>query len=475
MTDKTEQDSSFVGIQISPISFVDEALGPLMDTLKGRFGIDVLMVGAISWIGMLIGRRPSWELEGFPDHGVAEPSNLSGGAYYDYDPELYGNTFIRNFRATDPILENADILATVIPEAHQRNMGVYPWLMEPLFAHGGHASPAGPQIPNLAQTFETDVFGGIGDQPCLNNPDYRNWWLSIIEDLCSNYDIDGISWCNERRSPIDNVLLGKLPNCFCKHCRREATERGIDVERAREGLIDLYDFVQKAREGASFPGGALIEFLRRLYRHPEIHDWERHWVERNKDLDRELYGLTKQINPDLRFGLNIWNRNHFNPLRKAQWSWDEMADYADWVKVIVYQHQAGAVYRREMETLHQSVLRDVAPERMTPPMYDILGLDEAPWDELVSEGMDPDTYVYAQCVDAVEGVDGKAAVYAGVGVNAPKADPQQAECTPDIVYRSVLAAHRAGAKGIIYSPAYAAMDQSNLDGGAEALKELGWM
>jgi hypothetical protein len=475
MTDKSQQDSKFVGIQISPMSFIDEGVGPLMDTLKDRFGINVLTVCPISWVGMLIGRRPSWELEGFPDHGVAEPSDLKGGAYYDYDPQLYENTFIRNFRATDPPLADMDILSTVIPEAHDRHLKVYPWLFEPLFAHLGHGSAEGPEIPNLIQTFEIDAFGGIGDQPCLNNPDYRNWWLSIIEDFCSNYHIDGLSWCNERRSPIDNVLLGKLPNCFCKYCRREATERGIDVERARDGLIELYDFVQKAHQGVAFPDGALVEFLRRLYRHPEIHDWERYWVERNKELDRELYGLTKQINPDLQFGLNIWNRNHFNPLRKAQWAWDEMADYADWVKVIVYQHQAGAVYQREMKNLHKSVLRDVAPEKLTPAMYDILGLDEAPWEELLGRGMDPDSYVYGQCDDAVNGVDGKAAVYAGIGVNAPKVDPQQAECTPEIVYKSVLAAERAGATGILYSPAYAAMELANLDGGAKALKELGWM
>ena len=38
--------------------------------------------------------------------------------------------------------------------------------------------------------------------------------------------------------------------------------------------------------------GYLIEFMRGLYFHPEVLVWERYWVERNKDMDRELYGIT---------------------------------------------------------------------------------------------------------------------------------------------------------------------------------------
>jgi hypothetical protein len=47
-------------------------------------------------------------------------------------------------------------------------------------------------------------------------------------------------------------------------------------------------------------------------------------------------------------------------------------------------------------------------------------------------------------------------------------------CTPDIVYRSVHATFRAGGEGIVYSPNYAGMNLSNLEGGARALDELGF-
>ena len=49
-------------------------------------------------------------------------------------------------------------------------------------------------------------------------------------------------------------------------------------------------------------------------------------------------------------------------------------------------------------------------------MYKILGLNEACWDDLIQAGMDPDTYVFGQCADAVRGVNGKVDVYMGIGV-----------------------------------------------------------
>lgn len=468
-----KKDEKFVGMQISPISFMDEGVENMLDMFQSRIGVNTLLVGTISWLGLKVGRRISWELEGWPDHGVPEPYKLLGGSYIKHRPEFYKNTIIDDFRAKDKELECKDVLEMIIPEARKRGMKIIPEVMEPLFNYAGHGGGNNIGIPNMPQCLEVDLFNRFSNEPCINNPDYRNWWYSIIEDYARNYDIDGVMWCNERRSPLDNLLWGASPNCFCKHCRHEAMERGIDVDRVMIAFKELYEYAQKARAGAEFVDGAMVEFLRVMYRNPEIMVWEKYWVERNKDMDRELYGIVKWVNPNLSFGLNVWNRNHFNLLRKAQWPWEEMADWADWVKPITYQHQAGGIYVKEMDNLHKSVLRDLDPQNLTPIMYDLLGLKEAPYDKLVAAGMDPDTYVYGQCADAVRGVNGKADVYMGIGVDAPRSSADMAVCTPDIVRRSVLATYRAGGKGVVFSPSYAGMNLTNLDGAAEALKELG--
>ena len=280
-------------------------------------------------------------------------------------------------------------------------------------------------------------------------------------------------WCNERRSPLDQLVTGMAPGCFCKHCLASLDKAGIDPEGARRASAALHDYFRKARAGAHFTDGALITGLRVLLDNPEFLLLEQHWVRRNKDLDRELYGLVKWCDPALEFGLNVWNRNHFNPVRKAQWPWAETKDYADWVKPITYQHQSGGIYVNEMKQLHATLLRDLAPAEMTPIMYRILGLDEAPWDELFGVGMAPASYVGGQCRATIEALDGELPVLMGIGVDAPRARAEQAACTPEIVYESVHAAYGAGAAGVIYSPNYASMRLTNLDGGARALAELG--
>ncbi len=463
----------FVGIQISPISFIDEGVEAVLDTLQTRVGVNVLMIGTVSWLGLKSGRSISHALDGWPDHGVPEPFAMKGGAYFEPDPAYYSKTLIKDFKTKDPEMAGRDILAMVIPEAKKRGMKVFIELMEPFFKYAGHGSVNTVEIPNLAQCLEVDVFGRIGSEPSTDNPDYRNWILSMVEDQVRNYDLDGVMWCNERRSPLDQLIAGQAPGDFSERARREAAARGIDVERVRLAFRDVYAFFQRARAGDTFVDGAFIEFLRVLLANPEVLIWERFWLERNKDLDRELYGLVKWCNPNLSFGLNVWNRNHFNPVRKAQWPWEEQTLYADWVKPITYQHQSGLVYAQEMSDFHRTVLRDFTPDELTPVMYKLLSLNEAPWGELVQTGMDPDTYVQGQCEDAVRGVNRKAKVYMGIGVDAPRTREDQATCTPDIVRRSVLATYRAGGDGVVFAPNYASMKLTNLDGAAEALTELG--
>jgi hypothetical protein len=463
----------FVGIQISPISFIDEGVEAVLDTLQNRVGVNVLMIGTVSWLGLKSGRSISYELDGWPDHGVPEPFAMKGGAYFDPDPAYYSKTLIKDFKAKDAEMAGRDILAMVIPEAKKRGMKVFVELMEPFFKYAGHGSVNTVELPNLAQCLEVDVFGRFGSEPSTSNPDYRNWILSMVEDQVRNYELDGVMWCNERRSPLDQLIVGQAPGDFSPAARHEASGRGIDVERVRLAFREVYDYFQKARAGEPFVDGALVEFLRVLLANPEVLIWERFWLERNKDLDRELYGLVKWCNPNLSFGLNVWNRNHFSPVRKAQWPWDEQTMYADWVKPITYQHQSGLVYALEMNDFHRTILRDFTPDELTPIMYKLLGLDEALWHELVQTGMDPDTYVQGQCEDAVRGVKGRAKVYMGIGVDAPRSRADQARCTPDIVRRSVLATYRAGGDGVVFAPNYASMKLSNLDGAAEALTELG--
>lgn len=55
----------------------------------------------------------------------------------------------------------------------------------------------------------------------------------------------------------------------------------------------------------------------------------------------------------------------------------------------------------ELGDPHNSILRDFTPQELTPLIYKMLGLLEAPWDYLIVAAMDPDTCIHAQCADTV--------------------------------------------------------------------------
>ena len=462
----------FVGLQTSPLNFVDEGVEPLLDMLASRFRVNAVMIGTVSWLGLKVGRRVSRALEGWPDHGAREEEPLMGGSYLTPRPEFYERTSIKHFRAKDPALAGIDILDHVLPAATERGIRVYTDLMEPMFNYLGHGSARNVDVPGLPQVMQVDCLGRVTSEPCLNNPDYRNWLAAVVEDHCRNYPLAGVMWCNERRSPIDAALVGLPPHCFCATCTALAADEGIDVDRARAGVTAVWRLIESLRAGDGVVDGPLVAFLRTVYEHPEALIWERFWVERNKALDRELYGVLKFCDPSLEFGLNVWNRNHLNPWRKAQWPWAEQAQWADWVKPIVYQHQSGGIFYDEWAPLLAGIFRDLEPDAVVELAKSMLGLDEVRLAEMIATGFDPDTYVYGQCRETVEALGGRIPVYMGIGVDAPRNRAEQAVCTPDIVKRSVLATARAGGDGFIFGPAYSGMNLTTLDGAAEAFAEL---
>ena len=84
---------TFVGIQIGAISFVDEGVEQVLDILQEKAGVNALLISALSWSIGNAGRAAF----GFPDHGVQEPDNLSGGAFFEPDPRYYNKTFMSDF------------------------------------------------------------------------------------------------------------------------------------------------------------------------------------------------------------------------------------------------------------------------------------------------------------------------------------------------------------------------------------------
>lgn len=214
--------STFVGIQIGAISFIDEGVEQVLDLLQERAGVNALMISALSWSLGNAGRAAY----GFPDHGVQEPDNLQGGAFYKPNPAYYQNVTHQQFQAPDPLYEGFDTFADVIPAARARGMKVYPYYCETSSSAIRHIWQ-----PGFHQYLDRDHWGRTATRPSLMNPGYRAWWRSVIDDWFSNHELDGMLWGIERQSPLMDIFRADSSTGFDEYFVAEARARGISTLR----------------------------------------------------------------------------------------------------------------------------------------------------------------------------------------------------------------------------------------------------
>ncbi len=445
----------FVGIQVGAVSFVDEGTEAVLDLFRERAGVNAVLLASHTFDRGTGGRQiPGHPL---PDHGVQEyDRDFCGGNFATIHPQYYAKTAIGDFRAPDH--GNLDIIEEVLPPAHRRQMKVYAWINE---------NPFGPiprLVPNFPKVLEIDVHGRRGRTPCFNHPDYKYWWLSIVEDYVKSYPLDGIAWCSERDGPLSNLLGGQNQagaiTCFCEHCRALAQERGIGVERARRGFVAMADFLAAARRDERPIDGYFVTFWRTLLEYPEILAWEKLWTDSQHGLYAEIYGTAKAIRREVQVGWHVMHHNSFSPFYRAEQDYQKMAPFSDFIKVVAYHNCAGPRYASFHRTLARTIWHDAKPEDSLALMYGILGVDEAPLDQLPAAGWSAE-YVRRETARAVANVGDRVAILPGIDVDIPTG-PGQKQTQPEDTVAAVQAAFAGGAQGVILSRKYSEMKLANL-------------
>jgi hypothetical protein len=460
-------DKKFVAIQIGARSFVDEGVEKCLDTLQEKGGVNTLMATVFTYGRGLAGRQiPGQPL---PDHGVQEYDEIHGGCYTRVHPEFHAKTVIQNLRA--PELGDFDILADVMPKAKARGMQTYALFEE---AYNPRL------MPNFEKIADVDINGRVGGSTCLNNPDARNFLVSLVTDWFNSHELDGLMWESERQGPLNNTLgahFGRFNgnpfiNCFCSHCVRKATERGIDVARARDGYLALDRWVKSTLNQPRAGDGAFVTLWRLLLDYPEILLWERFWFASQEEVYALLYDTVKKINPQARVGWHIMHLVTMSPFYRAEQDYSRLARVADFIKPCSYNNCAGPRFARYIRNVQSTVFRDSTPEEVLQLHYRILGLEgEAGLDKLPTAGLSAD-YVGKETRRAIADVQGAIPIYAGIDIDIPTALNEK-RTQPSDVKAAVIAAFRAGAHGVVLSRKYAEMKLTNLSGASEALRELG--
>jgi hypothetical protein len=456
---------TFVGIQIGAISFVDEGVESVLDRLQETAGVNALLVSALSWSIGNAGRAAY----GFPDHGVQEPDHLQGGAFFEPDQTYYQATFHKQFKAPDPLYEHFDALADVIPLARARGMKVYPYYCET--SSSAIRSLWQPGFPHF---LDRDHWGKTATRPSLLNPHYRTWWRSVIEDWFKNHDLQGLLWGVERQSPLMDIFRADSSTGFDEYFKAEARARGIDVQRAVEGYRAIDTFLRGVRQGERPRDGVFVTLLRHLLHHPEVLMWEKMWLDAHQDFYHEIAGLVKFFDPGNEVGLGVWQViNTYNPYLRAQYDAADFAEYADFLKPVLYHTPAGARFAKFADSWQKGVLADATPDGAYHALATVLGVEDfvAPREEAPLAGFKPD-YVKRWTQQLVAATGGRCKVYPGIGVGVGDGGTSKA-ITPDEVKAGVRAGIEGGGSGVLISRNYSEAELRNLTSVGDALRELG--
>lgn len=459
----------FIAIQVGAVSFVDEGVDKVLDIFQEKARVNALMLAVFTYGRGIAGRQiPGQPL---PDHGVQEydTKTFHGGSYAAVHPEYYSKTSFKEFRAPD--LGDFDLLAAVVPKAKARGIESYCWV-EDVY------NPR--YLVNFEKVAEVDVYGRRTGQACLNNPDIRNFLTSLFEDYIKSYGVDGIMWGSERQGPLNNAL-GSLHGgfrgrgtitCFCEFCAQKGRERGISVERARRGFIELDNFMRAAWADQKPSDGYFVTFWRLLLNYPEILAWEKLWTDGQQEVYGEIYGSAKSIDPRLQVGWHIWHNNSFSPFYRAEQDYWKLRHTSDFLKVVMYNNCGGPRMAQYLRNIHSTIFRDARPEEGLALYYRIMGYGgEASFDRLPTTGLSAD-YVARETKRAIAGVKGEIAIYPGIDIDIPT-EKNEKKTQPSDVRGAVKAALTSGSQGVILSRKYSEMKLANLAAAGQALSDLG--
>ena len=460
------------GIQISPQNFFDEGIERCLDFIQEHAAIDSLFCYSQSYH---MGSRPTHVLA--TDH-PSPPAKQEGREL----PFLWMKLPKAPFKGlsvqhedTDPSLEFADrdLFNELVEPCRKRGIKVYARILE-----AGMRRAA--RIPGYTRVEALDMDGDPSHGPCWNHPDYRNWVRITIDQMMKLYPLDGLQYGAERVGTMSEVLFrGIKPACFCKHCQKRNRAKGIDVERARAGYRKLYELMLSVSSGNEKPSdGVFATVLRILMRYPETLAWYNEWLMADEEIQIMVYETAKAIRPDADVGQHVdHQRSSWDIFYRAAVSYEDMAKHNDFVKPILYHDILGPRLQEwVIDRMQQRILADMSKDLALELFYNLFGLDsgnEPGYKQLATRGLSPD-YVYRETKRCIEGVNGQAKVYSGIGFDVPTYVPdgmKKFPSHPETTYQATRRAIEAGAAGVVASREYEEMTLPNLKAFGRAVRE----
>lgn len=239
-----------------PWDLEDEGHGRALGRLAGEIGVDAISVGAV--LDDLTEFR-SREFKG------ARTITRRAAAHFQPSGKHYENTRLRPTAAG--WMKTRNPLAKISDLAGQHSLKCRAWAVCCRNSHLAARQPLAACV---------DVFGDpIDARLCPSNPDVREYVAALVEDLSSNYPLDGIElddlgFGGSERSHVrfnTGVAFGSIGGigilrdwCFCPSCRQRAQEADIDVQEVTAAVLEcLGPILRGEPTGSATIGDALGE------------------------------------------------------------------------------------------------------------------------------------------------------------------------------------------------------------------------
>jgi len=466
--------SPLIGIQIAGHSLLDEGLERCLDLVQSTCRANAIFLYSHSYYAAH-GRAP----ELYADHGVPikdERRRDLTRVWLRHSAEAFKGT---SLGVPEPTGEYADrdLFAGTVEVCKKRGLKFYARILEPSLKE------LTGRVANAERAMSIGLDGQISGQPCRNNPEWTAWWDALVSDTMRSYPLDGFQWGAERMGPLSSVLWkGAVPFCFCSHCEARTKREGVNVARARQGFNELHTLITKLHSGGAAPvDGVFTNVLRVLMRFPEVLAWDYQWRAALEQQGKRTHALVKAARPAAQVGRHFDHQNtSWDALFLAQWSYADVAPFADFIKPILYHDILAPRLAHQLHELKRGPLAELSLPQSLDLYYSLRGYDpklQPRLDELATRGMDPE-YVGVETRCIVQVVQGRCAVVPGIGVDVPNTSvgaPNGGKRPSDhaALRAAIRQAFAAGAAGILISREYDEMRVESLKTIGETLRELG--
>ena len=418
----------FVGMQVHPFDFVDEGVDNVLQNMKSKADVNAV----IPIVNMIDERHPP---SGTLPHNPKRETYTSRGGYVYFRPQLehYRKTDLKPLRTDEVFLKDFDILDDTIARSKDYGMKYYAWVI--LFEDIIH----GTRHP---ECLRVDIEGNVDSTAklCINNPMARSYYLSLIEDIVTNHEVDGIMVDRLRYFRPDEI--NNIFSCFCKNCMERAKETGYDAEKlkasAKQANLLLGQISsQDVRVFSSLHYG-VFDALKRLMEVNGIFDIIKFRAETVAGFLKEARDVIKDAGEKIQLTINAQCPSYSWLLGQ---DYRVMGEYFDWLKVMAYPQMRGKMIVNILrsKTLKGLKVEEVEAESLGA-MYALLGISGPLKVKEAEKGL-PAEYVFNETLRAKSELGAGKPVYAGIQLN---------DATREDIRTQLRAAKEAKADGVVY-------------------------